>query len=109
MPLSNPFANRRIVEVVEGIRQHPDAAYGEHDCDCKDRLPFRSFCVQEIDELIPPFSLVFDVERFVLLERRVNQEPKGAACFQHRTVPRVLRQKRTLALTARFQAHAGTT
>jgi hypothetical protein len=28
MPLSNPFANRRIVEVVEGIRQHPDAAYG---------------------------------------------------------------------------------
>src|SRR5262249_23862391 len=28
MPLSNPFGNRRIVEVVEGIRQHPDAAYG---------------------------------------------------------------------------------
>src|SRR5262245_13214984 len=28
MPLSNPFAHRRIVEVVEGIRQHPDAAYG---------------------------------------------------------------------------------
>jgi len=28
MPLSNRFANRRIAEVVEGIRQHSDAAYG---------------------------------------------------------------------------------
>src|SRR5438445_10399758 len=28
MPLSNPFANRRIVEAVKAIREHPDAAYG---------------------------------------------------------------------------------
>jgi PAS domain S-box-containing protein len=28
MAPSNPFANRRIVEAVEAIRQHPDAAYG---------------------------------------------------------------------------------
>ena len=28
MPYYNPLASRRIVEAVEGIRQHPDAAYG---------------------------------------------------------------------------------
>ena len=85
---------------------HADATHRKHDGDCEDRLPLAAGRADEINELISSFSLVLNMERFVLFERRVDQEPESAPRLQHRAVPRMLRQKRPLALTPRFQAHA---
>jgi hypothetical protein len=55
-----------------------------------------------------PLALKLQVVGLVRLKRGKYHEPERASSFENRAMTRVLRQKRTLALAARFLADTGT-
>ena len=63
--------------------------------------------LQVIDELVAPVAFVFDVERLLRLERRVDHEAQRAAGLEDRAVPGVLRQQRPRSFTLGLEAHPG--
>ena len=71
---------------------HADAAHRQAHRDLENRSGSSVLCLQVVDEPVPSFTLVLDVERFLRLERRIDHEAERAAGLQYRTVAGVLRQ-----------------
>src|SRR5262249_32027568 len=76
--------------------------------DAEDPLPLASRGIEVEHKPVPSLAQVRDVEGLVGLERRMDEEAKRTAGFQHPAVTRVLRKKRTLRFAPGPQSDTGT-